>query len=207
MQRSSSERSVYESARPPGRAGGRPRPRAWRLAFLRCCRQRRHAAVRRIDDQRRAPRLVDAAARVRQVLGVNEIGRSGAVGRLVMSTGMPRPLSVTRDGVVRVDDDLDRVGLAGQGLVDGVVHDLVDEVVEPALARGADVHAGALAHGLEALEDGDVLCGVADRFRSSSRASLQGVSANFVTYMRKPRPAFLSGASTSGLGCPVLLPE
>jgi hypothetical protein len=39
----------------------------------------------------------------------------------------------------------------------GVVDDLVDEVMQPADARRADVHAGALADRLEALEDGDVL--------------------------------------------------
>jgi hypothetical protein len=37
-----------------------------------------------------------------------------------------------RDAVVGVDEDLDVVGLAGQGLVDGIVHDLVDQVVQPA---------------------------------------------------------------------------
>ena len=78
-----------------------------------------------------------------------------------MSTGMPRPLSVTVTRVVGVDGDLDVVGLAGERLVDRVVHDLVDEVVEPALARRADVHAGPLADGLEALEDRDVLGAVA----------------------------------------------
>ena len=59
--------------------------------------------------------------------------------------------------VVRVDDDLDLVGLAGERLVDGVVDDLVDQVMQPARARRADVHARALSNGLEALEDGDVL--------------------------------------------------
>src|SRR5688500_8328344 len=54
-------------------------------------------------------------------------------------------------------DDLDLVGLAGEGLVDGVVDDLVDQVMEAAGAGRADVHARALADGLEALEDGDVL--------------------------------------------------
>ena len=50
--------------------------------------------------------------------------------------------------------------MAGHGLVDGVVHDLVDEVVETSDAGGADVHPGPLADGLEALQDLDVLCAV-----------------------------------------------
>src|SRR5687768_12070740 len=56
-----------------------------------------------------------------------------------------------------MDDDVDPVGLAGQGLVDGVVDDLVDQVMETAGAGRADVHPRPLANGLEALEDRDVL--------------------------------------------------
>ena len=65
-----------------------------------------------------------------------------------------------RDRVVRVDRHVDQVVLALQRLVDGVVHDLVDEVVEAARAGRADVHARAQPDRLEALEDGDVFCGV-----------------------------------------------
>ena len=62
-----------------------------------------------------------------------------------------------RDAVVGMDRDLDLVGLAGQRLIDRVVHHLVDQVVEASRAGRADVHAGALADGLETLEDRDVL--------------------------------------------------
>jgi hypothetical protein len=62
--------------------------------------------------------------------------------------------------VVRPDDHLDLRVAAGEGLVDRVVHDLVDEVVEASLARRSDVHPGAQADGLEALENGDVLSGI-----------------------------------------------
>ena len=75
----------------------------------------------------------------------------------MMSTGMPRPLSVTVTLLSGMDGDLDLGGLAGERLVDGVVHHLVDQVVKTALTRGADVHARALADSFEALEDGDVL--------------------------------------------------
>ena len=61
------------------------------------------------------------------------------------------------DGVVRVDRDRDGVVAAGERLVDGVVDDLVDQVVQAAHTGRADVHAGTLADRLEALEDGDVL--------------------------------------------------
>jgi hypothetical protein len=56
--------------------------------------------------------------------------------------------------------DVDVVGAARQGLVDGVVDDLVDEVMEPAGARRADVHARTQPNGLETLEDSNVFCGV-----------------------------------------------
>ena len=61
------------------------------------------------------------------------------------------------DRVVGVDRDRDLGAEAGQRLVDGVVDDLVDEVVQAHHAGRADVHARALADRLEALEDGDVL--------------------------------------------------
>ena len=62
--------------------------------------------------------------------------------------------------VVRMDRDVDEVVAAGERLVDRVVDHLVDEVVEAARARRADVHPGPQPDRLEALEDGDVLCGV-----------------------------------------------
>ena len=62
-----------------------------------------------------------------------------------------------RDRVVRVDRHVDAVAVAGKRLVDRVVDDLVDQVVQAAHTGRADVHAGPLAHGFEALEDGDVL--------------------------------------------------
>jgi hypothetical protein len=55
-----------------------------------------------------------------------------------------------------VDDDLDVVAVAGERLVDRVVEDLEDHVVQAgAVGRVADVHARALAHRIEALEDLD----------------------------------------------------
>ena len=45
------------------------------------------------------------------------------------------------------------VAVTGQGLVDGVVHDLVDQMVQSALTGGTDIHAGALAHRFQALQD------------------------------------------------------
>ncbi len=71
---------------------------------------------------------------------------------------------IDRDAAPVVDDpyptvglegDLDVIAVARQGLVDRVVHDFVDQVVKPPLARRADVHAWPLTDGFEAFEDGD----------------------------------------------------
>jgi hypothetical protein len=65
--------------------------------------------------------------------------------------------------------DLDEVGMAGHGLVDGVVDHLVDQVVEARRAGGSDVHPGAFPDRFEALEDRDVL-GVVRHARKPSSA-------------------------------------
>ena len=83
------------------------------------------------------------------------------------------------DRVVGVDRDVDRVAVARQRLVDRVVDDLVDQVVQAAHTGRADVHARPLAHGLEALEDGDVLgvvAGARSLVLSGSSAKVSSVS-------------------------------
>jgi len=54
---------------------------------------------------------------------------------------------------VGVHDDLDVRAIAGESFVDAVVDDLVDQVVQAADARVADVHGGALADRVNAAED------------------------------------------------------
>jgi hypothetical protein len=59
-------------------------------------------------------------------------------------------------GAVGVEDHLHPGRPAGQGLVDGVVHHLIDHVVQAGAVVGvADVHARALAHRVQALENLD----------------------------------------------------
>ena len=55
------------------------------------------------------------------------------------------------------------MAIAGQGLVDRVVDDLIDQMVKTRHARRADVHAGTLADGFQTLENLD-LAGVVLRF-------------------------------------------
>ena len=60
------------------------------------------------------------------------------------------------DDVVLLDGHLNMGAVAGQSLVDGVVHDLVDQVVQAPRPRGADIHARALAHRLQTFQDLDL---------------------------------------------------
>jgi hypothetical protein len=67
------------------------------------------------------------------------------------------PASVVDDryGMVDVQRDVHLVAVSGERFVYRVVDDLVDQVMEPRGAGGADVHRGALADRFEAFEDLD----------------------------------------------------
>ncbi len=64
------------------------------------------------------------------------------------------------DRAVRVELDLYAGGVAGDGLVHGVVEHLGHEMVQGALVGAADIHAGALADGLEPLQHLDLRCAI-----------------------------------------------
>ena len=61
------------------------------------------------------------------------------------------------DAAVAVELELDAAGMARHRLVHGVVQHFGDEMVQRPLVGAADIHAGAAAHRLEALQDLDVL--------------------------------------------------
>ena len=48
--------------------------------------------------------------------------------------------------------------MSGEGFIDGVVNDLVNEMVEATAAAVADVHVRAFSDGLDTAEDFDVTC-------------------------------------------------
>ena len=68
------------------------------------------------------------------------------------------------DGVVGVNGHLDMAAVTGQSLVDRVVHNLVNQVMETARARGADIHARTFANRFKAFEDLNVRAVVMIRF-------------------------------------------
>ena len=66
----------------------------------------------------------------------------------------------SEDAAVLLNRDLYAIAEAGHSFVDGVVYDLVDEVMKTAFIGGADVHTGAAADSLKPFEDLDVSGGV-----------------------------------------------
>ena len=92
---------------------------------------------------------------------------------LWMSIGNAAAVVAHGDGAVGVEHDLDRGGVAGERFVDGIVDDLIDHVMQAGAVIGvADIHAGPLAHGIEALQypdrfraifDGNGMLSVGDR--------------------------------------------
>jgi len=67
-----------------------------------------------------------------------------------------RAVVLNGDRVALMDRDGHARAAAGQDLVDGVVDDLVNQVVQAGRAGAADVHRRAFAHGLQAFEDLDL---------------------------------------------------
>ena len=91
--------------------------------------------------------------------GEHDLGRALALVATdrVGVDGDAAPVVLDAAAAVGEQGDADAVGEAGHRLVDGVVDDLPDEVVQAGEPGGADVHARALAHRIEALEHLDVL--------------------------------------------------
>ena len=58
-----------------------------------------------------------------------------------------------RDRVIGMNPYLDRVAIAGKRFVDGVVDNLVHQMMQAARARRADIHTRPLAHRFETFED------------------------------------------------------
>jgi hypothetical protein len=119
----------------------------------------------------------ELAARVQAREDQLDAGQAGAG---LDVDGHPATVVADLDRAVVVQRDLDAVAVPAQGLVDGVVDDLPEAVHEAARVGGPDVHAGALAHRLQPLQDLEVVGGVLGRglarrglLRSSGRHEKQ----------------------------------
>ncbi len=89
---------------------------------------------------------------------------SALVPRLGVDVHRDAPAVVgDRDRAVGVDRHVDVPAVAGHRLVDRVVHDLVDQVMQPARRRVADVHPGPQPDRLDPFEHPDARPGVCGR--------------------------------------------
>ena len=61
------------------------------------------------------------------------------------------PIVSDSDGIPLVDRDGNLRAVPGQRLVNGVIHNLIDQVVETGLTGRADIHPRPLPHGLQTL--------------------------------------------------------
>jgi hypothetical protein len=101
--------------------------------------------------------------------GHDHLGR-GALFGWMLAHGNSAPVVLDGDGPVEMDLHVDTVAMTGQGLVDRVVHHLVDHVVETGAVVGVpDVHTGPLADRLEPLENLDALFVVLVRCKRRGR--------------------------------------
>ncbi len=90
-------------------------------------------------------------------LGHDDLGRADAF-FLVDADRNAAAIVVHGAGPVRVQRHVDAVGMAGQRFVHRIVHHFIDHVMQARAVIGvADIHAGALAHGIQALEDLDAV--------------------------------------------------
>ena len=111
----------------------------------------------RADAVQATGHLVAAAAELAAgvQLGQDELD-GGDVLAVALAGGDAAAVVGDAHRAVGQDRHVDVGRVAGQGLVDGVVDDLPDQVVQAALAGRPDVHAGPLADGVESLEDLDL---------------------------------------------------
>ena len=63
-----------------------------------------------------------------------------------------------RAGTVNIDAYPDMVAKPREGLVNRIIHDLVDEVVETACIGASDIHGRTFAYRCEPFKNGDVGC-------------------------------------------------
>ena len=93
--------------------------------------------------------LLELAAKFQDAHHAFERGHLAAhfLGQLIVRLDRdPATIVLDRHRTIRVDGDVDVLGIAGHGFVDRVVHHFVDQVVQPPRRDVADVHGRAFAH-------------------------------------------------------------
>ena len=91
--------------------------------------------------------------------------------------GNPTPVVGDTRGPILVKDNRDLVAMASEGFIDGIVHHLVNEVVEAPRPRGADIHSRPLTNRLQAFQHLDLfgaVGGLDSRGVAHAKAGLRG---------------------------------
>ncbi len=102
------------------------------------------------------------------------------------------------DGAVGVEHDFHGRGVAGQRLVDRVVDDFVDHVMQAGAVVGvADIHAGPLANGIEALQHPDRFSAI---FDGDGMLSIGGGPPGRFCHVRPSRMSRISCAKSGADG-------
>ena len=110
-----------------------------------------------------ARRVVDLAAELSAGM---QRGHDDFEGGFVLEFGMridgdSASIVAHDQDIVRLQLDLDAVGVARHRFVHRIVHDFGGQVVQGPFVRAADIHAGPAPHRFEPFQDFDVLGGVA----------------------------------------------
>jgi hypothetical protein len=71
----------------------------------------------------------------------------------MLVNGDTAAIVIHTNGAISEKRDFNVVAMASERLVNGVVHHLVDQVMETSLACGPDIHTGSFTNGVEALEN------------------------------------------------------
>ena len=127
--------------------------------------------------------VVELAARMED--GQHHFGRGLPAGVLVDRNAAA--VVDDRDRTVDVNRDVDLVAEASQGFVDGVVDDLVDEMVQTGRTGRPDVHRGPLPDRFEPFQDLDALGRIGRDVRSRAVAVVPGWN------VARPRVALAAG--------------
>lgn len=65
-----------------------------------------------------------------------------------------------RNGIAFIDDDADGVAVACQGLVHGVIHDLIYQMMESPARGTADIHAWSFTNCFQSLQNLNLICSI-----------------------------------------------
>src|SRR5262245_3963308 len=87
--------------------------------------------------------------------GKHDLGSGNTFRRMNIDRD-PATVVAYSDAVVDMDRDIDLIAMTDQRFVNGVVDDLVDQMMKTPLRRIADVHPGAFSDGFQPLQYFDI---------------------------------------------------